>query len=102
MAREFEEETSVKTTGGLAQVPRDLRTDKSQSVDFFATRLKDEQFKALTTTTEETVVVRFCDTLDWNGVLTQPTVDRAHGDAGAFACAVVNVVEVSDVVTEGV
>jgi 8-oxo-dGTP diphosphatase len=101
MAREFEEETGVKTTGKDWRLYLEIATDKSH-VYFFCTRLKDEQFKELRSTTDETLVVRFYDSLDWaeclpnlRWAIPMATVARSLG-------AVVNVVELSDVVTEGV
>lgn len=64
MAREFLEETGVETAPLDWVWYLQITTDKSV-VDFFVTKLKDEQFKALRSTTDEQVVARFYDALTW-------------------------------------
>jgi 8-oxo-dGTP pyrophosphatase MutT (NUDIX family) len=95
MVREFEEETGVKTFIKDWHLYLEIATDKSH-VSFFTTRLSDEQFKSLQSITEEQVVARFYDSLNWKEclpnlrwVVPMATMARYIGD-------VVNVVELSE------
>jgi 8-oxo-dGTP diphosphatase len=66
MQREFREETSVDQT--IWRLFLEVTTPKSH-VYFFTTRLTDEQFKSLKTTTDESIVSRFSDALNWKECL---------------------------------
>lgn len=98
MAREFEEETSVKTQPEDWRLYLEIETDVSR-VAFFSMMLTKEQFKNLKTTTDEQVLARFCDTLDWQEVLPNLRWSLPMATIANAIDGVVKVYEKSDVVT---
>ncbi len=74
-------------------------TTDASIVYFFATLLTKEQFKELKTTTDEDVVARFCDTLEWKDIIPNLRWSIPLATIASSIDGVVQVYEHSDVVT---